>query len=251
MHAAPHTQPHPKLNKPMLPPTPATSSGLRAMPEFRLESMHAVESLIMRSRMSVDDLMEILMAGRVIWMNNPERHWQNRAYLLLYSVADEAFYVVIVACDPGKKTGSIVTVLTRKQFENDKGEIDRRFLMRALCSSKASEETIKDFRFNLAPTRRIQKMQEKWEQKLAARAQRVTVLVDYTTLTGVFERIELVNPPCSDAEEVKEDLANLLSQPDFIDWVAVEAAKKGVPVERVLGLKARRGEGELVTLPLV
>lgn len=251
MFATPNTPARANLTKPMLPPTPGTPSVMRSMPEYRLESMHAIESLIMRSRMSADDLMEALVSCRVIWLNNPERHWQNRAYVLLYSVVDAAFYVVIVACDPGKKTGSIVTVLTREQFENDKGEIDRRNLIRAMCSSKASEETIREFKFNLAPTRRLQKAQEKWEQKLAARAQRVTVLVDYTTLTGVFERIELVSPPCQDEDAVKDDLVQLMAQPGFIDWVAVEAAKKGVPVERVLGLKARRGEGELVSLPLV
>jgi hypothetical protein len=250
MYATPNIPVRTQLNKPVLPAPPSKPAVFHEMPEFRLESMHAIESLIMRTRMSADDLMEILMAGRGIWMNNPANHWQNRAYVLIYSVEDAAFFIVIIACDPGKKTGAIVTVLTREQFENDKGEIDRRFLVRALCSSKASKETINEFRFNLSPSRRVLKSQAKWEEKLAERAQRVTVMVDYTTLTGVFDRIQLINPPGHDAEDVKEDLSKLANQPDFAAWVAVEAAKKGVPVERVLGLKARRGDGDAIALAM-
>ncbi|NEX60209.1 hypothetical protein [Noviherbaspirillum galbum] len=237
-----------RLTTPILPPPTADTPKLRAMPEYRLESMHAIESLIMRSKMTADQLMEILQAGRAIWLSNPERHWQHRAYLLLYSTLDQAFYVVIVACDPGKKTGSLVTVLTQQQYENDRGAICKYELLRALRSSDATDEQVKQFRYTLAPSRRELRSQAKWEEKLAARARRVTVVIDYVTLTGVFERIEISNPPGQDSEAVEADLTCLVNQPGFAEWIDVESAKKGVVAREILGLKARRGNGELVTL---
>jgi hypothetical protein len=210
-----------------------------AMPEFCFNSLHAVDSLIERTRMTSDDLLEILSSGRGVWMNNPERHWQHRSYILFYSTIDAAFFVAIVACDPGTNNASIVTVLTQTHYENDRGAFYNGILLRAMKASTASKETVDAFRAeHELVTRRKLRSAKKWAEKAAQRAIQIEILVDYTTETGVFERTRLENPPGYDMPEVAENEALVASQPGFWTWFADQARLKHVPIERVLALKA-------------
>lgn len=179
--------------------------------------------------MSSDDLLALLTSGRGIWMNNPGKHWQHRSYILLYSTADEAFFIAIVACDPDTNNASIVTVLTKEQYENDRGLIFERILARAMRSSFASKESVKEFcaEHNLVSRRK-------------QRQSNFSILVEYKAASGVIDRAVLFHPPGHSSAEVTENERKIVDQPGFWEWFGHKVAAQNIPLENVLALKAAR-----------
>jgi len=222
---------------------------LLSMPDFRFESTHAIDSLVERTQLTSEELLDLLKSGRGIWMNHPSRHWQNRSYILIFSERDLGFFIVIVACDPGTMNASIVTVLTQEQYENDRPAIFPSILNRALHASGASTATLRAYQA-AHPTRRQLRSEEKWVQRQLERANRLSILIDYTTETGVFERQAVHNPPGFDASEVIADPTTIVDQDGFWEWFAVQPEVKKIPLQRVLGLKVVRAGGDPVDIKI-
>lgn len=95
-------------------------------------SDHAIERLSQRSKLSSEELLAMLNSGRTISLGSFMRSHEGRARHLLYSAKDKAFFVAITA--PSTTigvSGTVVTLLTREQYENDMGRIELSYLLRS------------------------------------------------------------------------------------------------------------------------
>lgn len=223
--------------------------SLPAMPEFCLYSMHAVDRMLERSNMTPEDVLDILQSGRGIWLNNPQNHWQKRGYLLIYSVKDAQFYVVVVSV--AEKTAGIVTILTQAQYENDRGPLDRSTLSRAIRST-APEDVAKAWKRQ--GVERTMTMAERIAHRRSElqvwKAAKFAVIVDYRQPSGVVERAEFFDPPGSDSADVLANPPSVLEQEGFWSWFAEKATEFEVPVELVFEMKVRPPGGTALQVTL-
>lgn len=99
-------------------------------------SQHARQRTVERSSVAPSRVLEIVTSRRTEML--PFRD-ANRSYHLLLDRAKIGFMIAVVAVEAGCKNNSanVVTVLTRKHFENDAGPIGKRLRVpqRAACST--------------------------------------------------------------------------------------------------------------------
>ena len=93
---------------------------------------HAEQRTAERSTMLPAEILEVLNTGRAVRLNDPARHIKHRAYYLIFSVRDNKHLVAVTR--PTTKlhsNGTVVTVLTREQYENDHGRLHSDKLLNA------------------------------------------------------------------------------------------------------------------------
>lgn len=102
-----------------LPKVPAKITNMRTA-----LSDHARERAAERTDMEPEAILEMLHTGRAVQLNNPDRHFERRAYVLCFSPSNKQFFVAITrpAAD-ARRSGTLVTILSIEQHEKDRGEI--------------------------------------------------------------------------------------------------------------------------------
>lgn len=209
------------------------------MPAFFFASMHGVDQLLARTSMLPDDLLALLRAGRGVWLNNAERHYENRAYILVFSRQDNAFFIVVVGIEPGTAVAAIITVLTQYMYENDRGAFYPHILRRALRNAvpdKAMQRAYLEQHPEIQ-TRHALRAAEAWQQKCTMREKAVVITIDYRTLSGVVDRAKLQGAPVGEPT----NLADLAETSILWSWLADQLQKTAIHPDAVLAVKAHRG----------
>lgn len=218
----------------------SNNAVLHAMPHFSINCATALKRLQERSTMTPDQLIELLEDGRSVWLNNPDKHWENRGYILVYSVADNAFLIPIVAKEK-HNSAVMVTVLTKVQYETDKGLIPESTLRRAFNSATGGTQSFECVGLSpsSAAAKRANRMAQKEAQKAKWFDEQFAIILDYRVGSGVITRKHLFNPPGQDSESVRSDPQSIIDQPGFWDWFGQVTTEKSIAVESVLVIKVK------------
>ncbi|GLS93512.1 hypothetical protein GCM10007918_08030 [Piscinibacter gummiphilus] len=74
----------------------------------------------------------MLNTGKGVPLNDPSRHHELRAYYLFFARCDSSWYVAVARASwCFQSPGLVVTVLTQRQYEHDRGEISSESLSSA------------------------------------------------------------------------------------------------------------------------
>lgn len=105
----------------------------RKIPFLRFKlSSHAQMRIAERVGGSSEDFLDVLNAGRAIQLNDSTKHFESRGYYLLMSMPSMELFVAITR--PSMRTGhvgTVVSIITRKQYESDGRVIDNAMTLRA------------------------------------------------------------------------------------------------------------------------
>lgn len=110
-------------------------------------SDHARERAAERTDMTPEAIIELLHTGRAVQLNNPDRHFEQRAYFLCFSQTNKQFFVAVTKpAEDARKSGTLVTILSLEQHETDRGEISFENKSRAarLAMGTAEYQAYKD-----------------------------------------------------------------------------------------------------------
>ncbi|MDH6147239.1 MULTISPECIES: hypothetical protein [Paraburkholderia] len=134
------------------------------------------------------------------------------------------FIVAVVAIDgcSGSNSASVVTVLTREQFENDAGPIAKQSLRTA--ASRALDAV--DFR--------------RWEEREYGPTgvrRRYRVFTYYKKQDGSTECEIFRNAPVCDHFVDENALTNAAGHPGFWDWYARLASRANLPIDSVVSMR--------------
>ena len=88
-------------------------------------SDHARERAAERTDMTPEAIIDLLHTGKAVQLNNPDRHFQRRAYFLCFSQTNKQFFVAVThPAEDASKSGTLVTILSLDQHETDRGEVN-------------------------------------------------------------------------------------------------------------------------------
>lgn len=198
------------------------SRGLSACGHNIMMSEHALERTIERSELSASRVRELIASREAVVL--PYRSG-NRSYQLIFDTVNRAFLVGVVAIDgrgPAGASASIVTVLTRHQFETDAGPLSTRALRTA--AARALNEV--DLR--------------KWEHEEfgGEKVPRKYRLITYFRKEdGSVGHTVFRNPPLCDHFVDEHSLSEAAGHPDFWSWYARRAVGAKLPIEWVLSVQ--------------
>lgn len=229
-------------------PTPPAS---RIAQRFYFVDDHALDRLGTRTAMTPVQLLEMLHTGRSVWLTNVDKNTRRRGHILVYSAADQAWYVVVVAVDDPAAGAAIVTVLERAHFETDLGQpIDASWLYRAMAPVVPAQEASAWRQANMAPSRRELRAANRRAAALARTyVKSVKFKVDYRDpATAVILRAEFDSSRGYEAAAEMEDIKACLNDDYFWKWLGQQLSKAGVPVEYVVAIKATLEIGTTVSL---
>lgn len=232
----------------------STALSIRAAQRFYFAGDHAIDRLGLRTALTADLLLDLLHAGRSVWLTNASRNNKRRGHILVYSDVDRAWFVVVVAIDDAQRGAAIITVLDQAHFEADLGQpIEPACLYRAMVPVVPTEVAQAWRVANMPPTRREQRVASRRANAIA----RATTLdpamvifkVDYRAPeTDVILREEFNAMREYPGAAESEDLKACLDDPAFWEWFGARLAAASIPVERIVALKAARAAGPVVTL---
>jgi hypothetical protein len=215
---------------------------------------HALERLGSRTTMTAVQLLDLLHTGRAIWLTNAERNLKRRGHVLVYSESDEAWFVVVVAIDDPADGAVIVTVLKQAQFENDfRKPIDKSYLFRAMASVVKTDVANEWRKTNMPPNRRERRAATlrtcAVDREARPALDAVIFKVDYRAAgTDVVMRKEFNVTRGYPAVAAFDDLKKCLDDVAFMQWFGTALQRACVPVDRVLTIKAVRGQEPVMTL---
>jgi hypothetical protein len=233
----------------------STAPSVRVAQRFHYpDGEHALERLGSRTTMTATQLLDLLHAGRAIWLTNAERNLKRRGHVLVYSESDSAWFVVVVAIDDPADGAAIVTVLEQAQFENDfRKPIDKSYLFRAMASV-VKPDVANDWRkANMPPNRKDRRAARLRAGAVDSEAHLdpdvVIFKVDYRAPgTDVVMRKEFNVTRSYPAVAAFDDLKKCLDDDAFLQWFGSALLRACVPVDRVLTIKAARGQEPVMTL---
>lgn len=184
-------------------------------------SQHARQRAVERSSVAPSRVLEIVTSRRAVML--PFRD-ANRSYHLFLDRAKMAFMIAVVAVEAGCRNNSanVVTVLTRKHFENDAGPIGKKALRTA--ASRVLDPV--EFR--------------RWEAAEfgpGGTRRRYRVLTYYTREDGSTGCEIFNNPPVCDHFVEEHALTNAAGHPGFWDWYARWAARVDLPINSVISMR--------------
>lgn len=233
----------------------STAPSIRVAQRFYYpDNEHALERLGSRTGMSATQLLDLLHAGRAIWLTRAENNLKRRGHVLVYSESDCAWFVIVVAIDDPADGAVIVTVLEQAQFENDFGKpIDKSYLFRALACVVKQNDADAWRKANMPPNRkdrRAERLRAANSDNGALQSPDMVIFkVDYRAIgTDVVMRKELNVTRGYPAIAAIENLQKSLDDAGFIQWFGASLERAGVPLGRVLAIKAARGAEPVLTI---
>ena len=185
-------------------------------------SAHARQRAYERSSLAPSRVYELIASRQAVVLPFSDA---NRSYHLIFDNITADFLVGVVAIDgPGRHSASasVVTVLSRTQFECDAGPISAR----ALRTAAGRELDPVAFRhwekqeFGLRGARRTYRVLTYFQQEDAS----------------IGYKVFRCPPLCEDFVET-HGLTNAAGHPGFWDWYARRAKAAGLPVESVVSMR--------------
>lgn len=201
--------------------------SLRARSTDVLLSTHALERTIERSSLKPSRVRELIAARKAVLLPWCSREGSaDRTYHLIFDKEAARFVVGVVASAAADSCSHMVTVLTRAQFENDVGPLSARQLR------KSARNVLNEVEFR------------QWEsEEFAGRALRRRYrVISYYPRDDQPEgappaHVVFQNAPVCGEFADEHDLSNAAAHPGFWDWYRKEAARVGLPVERVVAIR--------------
>jgi len=148
----------------------------------------------------------MLNTGRTVPLNDPSRHHELRAYYLLYSHRRSAWYVVVAGSSWNfHAPGTVITLLTRQQYERDRGAICpdalRSAVRQAPGTSASAPATINEGVDDLFHRRGVKIVVFGWDRDFA------------------LKRIVLGTPPLPQNRVTKAQAINAASSSSVWPWI--------------------------------
>lgn len=185
-------------------------------------SAHARQRIYERSTLSPSRVREAIAARRAVIL--PFRADRHRSYHLFFDPVLTDFRVGVVAIDAkprSRSNASIVTVLTRHQFENDAGPIS----VRALRT--AASRTLDPVAFRRWETEFGEAIPPNWPR----------VIAYFRRENGSVGHEVLRNPPVCASFVEEHGIGSAAGHPGFFGWLARRLQQARVPVESVVALR--------------
>jgi hypothetical protein len=185
-------------------------------------SDHARQRAYERSSLAPSRVYELIASRQAVLLPFSSA---NRSYHLFFDKVKTDFLVGVVAIDGAGRqsaSASVVTLLTRAQFECDAGPIGARALRTAACRelNPVAFRHWEEREFGLRGARRTYRVVTYFRQE------------DGSIGYQVFR-----HPPlCADFVET-HGLTNAAGHPGFWDWYARRAKAAGLPVESVVSMR--------------
>ncbi|RAR47993.1 hypothetical protein C7401_15434 [Paraburkholderia unamae] len=190
--------------------------------EYRVNmSLHARQRAVERSSIAPGRVLDLVTTRHTVTL--PFRD-AARSYHVFFDKVKMDFMVAVVAIDGGIKgnSASIVTILTRSQFENDAGSIGKKALRTA--ASRALDPV--DFR--------------RWEAGEFGPGgvhRRYRVFTYYKNEDGNTECEIFNNAPVCDQFVDEHSLTSAAGHPGFWSWYARQASRTSLPVDSVVSMR--------------
>ena len=184
-------------------------------------SPHARQRAVERTSLAPSRVLELIATRHAVTL--PFRA-SNRSYHLVLDAEKMDFMVAIVAIERARKShsASVVTVLTREQFEADAGPIGKMRLR------TAASRVLDPVAFR------------RWEQRefgQGSARRRYRVLTYYRTEDGSIDHKIFRNAPICEHFVDEYELTNAAGHPGFWDWYAREASRANLPVASVTAMR--------------
>ncbi len=189
---------------------------------------HAFDRSLARARILPSRVREMIAAHRAVVLPWQARECDaDRTYHLLYDKTGGEFVIAVLASNAsGDPCAHVVTVLTRVQFENDAGPLSKR--ARPMAASLVLDPVA--FR--------------SWElEEFGGRApqRRFPVILyfsrdDQPAGAPMAHMVFQNAPVCGDFAD-EHSLSNAAAHPGFWEWYRAQAARAGLPVERVVAIR--------------
>lgn len=184
-------------------------------------SPHARQRTIERSSIAPSRVLGLISSRRALLL--PYRD-HNRSYHLLFDKEKADFMIGVVAIDRARtgNDATVVTILSRAQFEKDAGRIASRALR------TAASRVLDPIAFR------------RWEDTefgpgAAPRTYRVFTYFQMEDGSVGYEIFR--NPPLCSHFVDKHSLANAAGHPGFWEWYARRAKRVNLPIESVLSVR--------------
>lgn len=210
------------------------AAELRACGTDVLLGRHAHQRVLERTAIHPSHMQELIMNKRAVLL--PWRDG-NRSYHLVYDVQNEEFAVGVVAIDRGRgdtPSATVVTVLTREQFENDVGKA-----IEVRARRTAASRVLDPVAFR------------KWE---ASEFGEGVVRPKYRVFTyfkkpdGTIDHVVFSKAPVCRGFVEEHSLEHAASHPGFWEWYSRLAASHQIDIENVVAM--RIAELDKVTLKI-
>lgn len=184
-------------------------------------SPHARQRTVERASIAPSRVLELVSMRRAVTL--PFRA-SNRSYHLIFDRDKMDFVVAIVAIDRTVtgRSASVVTVLTREQFEADAGPIGK-VRLRTAANRALDPVAFRHW--------------EKEEFGERGTRRRFRVLTYYRREDGEIDCLVFANAPVCETFVDEHGLTNAAAHPGFWDWYNRQASRVGLPVATVVALR--------------
>jgi hypothetical protein len=203
------------------------SNRLQVAPELSLcgpridMTPHARQRTLERSSLAPSRVRQLVTTSHAL---SPPFRAGNRSHYIFFDNVKMNFMVAVVAIDSGRKgsSASIVTVLTREQFEHDAGPIAARSPRTAASRALSPVEFRHWENIEFGP----KSVRRRYHVFTYHRNQ------DGSTGCNIFR-----NAPICDQFIDDHDLVNAASHPGFLNWYGRLAYQISLPIDSVVSLR--------------